>query len=175
MDFRRYPSHLKRYITWTVATKAKYGDMTNYICTRRLHWQPLHVPANGSSFAFKNSAPFADPADYKILFNDWPYGVTKDIVHLVVWSKTPVPVKPETGEVTAEGRALIERFVNEKFRKPLEARGQGTDTVLWFKNWTKLQSMRAVEHFHVLARNADRDLLVEWTDGDEKDESVLQD
>ena len=175
MDFRRYPSHLKRYITWTIATKAKYKDMTTYICSRRLHWTLRPSSEAGSTFAFKNATPFADPDDYKILYNDWPYGFTNDIVHLVVWSKTPVPVDPDTGAVTEEGRSLIERFVEETFREPLKKRGVGADSVLWFKNWTKLQSMRAVEHFHLLVRDADEDLLRDWTDGDERDESVLQD
>lgn len=155
--------------------KEKYGNMTNYICRQRLHWTPRSAGTPGSLFEYKNATPFANPDDYKILFNDWPYGVTPDIVHLVVWSKTPVPVKAETGEITAESKSLIEAFVHTNFVEPLARRGKGHDAVLWFKNWTQLQSLRAVEHFHVLVRNADADLLREWTHGDEKDESVMQD
>jgi hypothetical protein len=80
--------------------KQKYGNMTKYICERRLHWTPRPVELPGSTFEYKNATPFADPEDYKVLFNDWHYGLTPDIVHLVVWSKTPVAVKPENGEAT---------------------------------------------------------------------------
>ncbi len=175
MDFRRYPSHLRKYIDWTIATKAKYdGNMMKYLCERRLKWTPR--PEGGedrSMFEYTNPIPFADPTDFKILYNDWPYGVTPDITHLVVWSKTPVTVKADTGEATAEAKELINAFVTKTFREPLAARGKGEDTVLWFKNWTTLQSMRAVEHFHVFLRNADADLLKQWTNGDQKDESVM--
>jgi len=149
--------------------------MTEYICEKRLHWTPRPPGESGSAFEYKNATPFADPQDYKILFNDWPYGVTPDVIHLVCWSKTPVAVKPETGEVTPESRELLESFVQKKFVKPMADRGKGDDSVLWFKNWTKLQSLRAVEHFHVLLRNPDDDLLKEWTNGDARDLSVLQD
>ena len=175
MDFRRYPSHLKRYVDWTIATKAKYnGNMMNYLCERRLKWIPR--PAGGedrSMFEYQNAVPFADPTDYKILYNDWPYGVTPDITHLVIWSKTPVTVKADTGEATAEAKVLIDKFVTETFRMPLAARGRGDDGVLWFKNWTTLQSMRAVEHLHVFVRDVDKNLLHQWTNGDKRDETVL--
>lgn len=36
------------------------------------------------------------------------------------------------------------------------------DRVLWFRNWTGLQSVRGLEHVHVLVRDAPRDLLEMW-------------
>ena len=30
--------------------------------------------------------------DVKIIFNDWPYGIDKSIVHLCVWTKFPLDV-----------------------------------------------------------------------------------
>jgi len=36
--------------------------------------------------------------------------------------------------------------------------------VLWFKNWIKLQSVRAVEHAHVLVRGASEEVIRELCD-----------
>ncbi|KAF7595385.1 hypothetical protein BBP40_006379 [Aspergillus hancockii] len=170
---KRKPSDLKRYLAWTKQIKVQYGTITNYICQRRLHW---HLPDattltpttdSGAVFPFKNPIPFADPADYKILRNDWPYGVTPDIAHLVVWLRTPVAVKEENGDVTDESRALIEGFVRRTFVERL-AREEGIgesagERVLWFKNWTALQSVRSLEHIHVLVRGVEEGILQEWT------------
>ena len=30
--------------------------------------------------------------DIKIIYNDWPYGIDKSIVHLCVWTKFPLDV-----------------------------------------------------------------------------------
>ncbi|QMW42418.1 hypothetical protein G4B11_005742 [Aspergillus flavus] len=151
---KRKPSDLKRYLAWTADIKAQYGTITNYIYS-------------GAVFPFKNPTPFADPADYKILRNDWPYGVTPDINHLVVWLRTPVPVKPENGDVTDESRALIEDFVQRTFVARLAQEGKRfadpKEHVLWFKNWTALQSVRSLEHMHVLVRGVPEHILREWT------------
>lgn len=173
--FRRYPSELRAYIAWTHKTKAQYKNMTNYLCQKRLQWDPRPPELGGSTFEYRNSVPYADERDFKVLFNDWPYGFTPDIKHLVCWSKTPVAAKPETGEITDESRAIIEAFVDRYFCKRLrEKYGSSENRIVWFKNWTKLQSVRAIEHFHVLVRDVDKELLAEWTNGDERDLSVLK-
>jgi hypothetical protein len=63
--------------------------------------------------------------------------------------------------MTPESRALVQSFVKKTF---IDALGpDGEDRVLWFKNWVALQSVRALEHVHVLVRNADADILERWT------------
>lgn len=37
------------------------------------------------------------------------------------------------------------------------------DDVLWFRNWTSLQSVRAIEHVHILVRDAPKDLIESLT------------
>ncbi|KAE8153772.1 hypothetical protein BDV25DRAFT_148778 [Aspergillus avenaceus] len=172
---KRKPSDLVRYLAWTKETKARYGTITNYICQRRLGW---HLPDtdtinttnstettdSGPVFPFNNPIPFADPSDYKILRNDWPYGFTPGIAHIVVWLRTPVAVKEENGDVTEESRALIEAFVERTFVERLQREGfGGSANVLWFKNWTALQSVRSLEHIHVLVRDVPEGILEEWT------------
>lgn len=154
---------------WTRRTKAAYGSITAFICQERLRWEPLPSTssAEGPKFAYKNAVPFADPHDYKILRNDWPYGFTPDITHLVVWLKTPIPVDPETGDMTPNSRELVESFVRTVFTERLAREGIADESVLWFKNWTRLQSVRGLEHVHVLVRGVPDRIIYEWT-GDGK-------
>lgn len=159
---RRKPSDLIRYLQWSKETKAEYGTITNYICQRRLGWQ---LPTDETAPVFKNPIPFADPADYKILRNDWPYGLAKGIAHIVVWSRTPIPVQDENGVITSESHALIEDFVQRTFVDRLAKDGveDPKSHVLWFKNYTALQSVRGLEHVHVLVRDVPDQYLHEWT------------
>ena len=79
--------------------------------------------------------------------------------------------KPE-GYLTPESIALVEGFVQRTFVEPLGSywSKQGAardidnvnDCVLWFRNWTGLQSVRGLEHVHVLVRDAPEDLLNSW-------------
>jgi len=69
-------------------------------------------------------------------------------LHLVAWTKPPIPTQPADGDLTPEARRIIEEFVHDTFTKHL-----GKDNVLWFKNWARLQSVPGVEHIHILIRN----------------------
>ncbi|KAH6604222.1 hypothetical protein Trco_007668 [Trichoderma cornu-damae] len=153
---KRKPSDLRRYIAWTAETKARYGSMTEYILQHRLP-QAWGLPP----FTPESPVPFGATSDYKVLLNDWPYGLEPGITHIVVWSRTPIPTDPETGDLTAESRARVESFVKTYF---VDALGSGGEQkVLWFKNWVALQSVRTLEHFHVLVRDVDDDVLQRWT------------
>jgi hypothetical protein len=162
---KRKPSDLVRYIEWTKEKRAKYGTTTNYICQERLCWQPSpeSSPETGMEFAYKNGVPFADPDDYKILPNDWPYAFTPGITHIVVWLKPRIPVNDTNGDLTPESRELVEHFVHEKFQDGLKELPDSEDRVQWFKNWTSLQSVRAIEHIHIIVRDVPEDIIEEWT------------
>jgi hypothetical protein len=141
---------------WTVDTKAKYGSMSAYILQNRLpsSWgNPPFIPAS--------TTPFQDPSDYRALLNDWPYGLDHDITHIVVWSRTLIPVDENTGDLTPESREVVKQFVKTYFVDRLGAGGE--ENVMWFKNWVSLQSVRALEHIHVLVRGVSDDILEEWT------------
>lgn len=150
--------------------KAKYGSITNFVCKERLHWTPLPSSLDeknmtGPSFACENQRPLASTKDYKILLNDWPYGVSPGIKHLVVWLKTPIPAQLPEGYLTPASTKLIDDFVQRMFVDPLLNAGGGEDRVQWFKNWVGLQSVRGLDHFHVLVRDAPMELLDEWIEG----------
>ncbi|KAG5989051.1 hypothetical protein E4U54_004462 [Claviceps lovelessii] len=141
---KRTPSDLRRYMSWTAETKAHHGTMTQYLLANRLPpcWgQPPFTP--------ESPIPFGKMSDFKVLLNDWPYGLAGDIIHLV------------RGAMTPESRALVADFVRRYFVDALGEDGGGR--VLWFKNWGLLQSVRALEHIHVLVRDADDDVLERWT------------
>lgn len=54
--------------------------------------------------------------DIKILYNDWPYGIDKSIVHLVVWTKFVLEDDPETDDLTPKMRKDIDEYVDGTFR-----------------------------------------------------------
>lgn len=142
--------------------RARYGSLTAYLLRERLGWEPLPTSStSGPTFAVRNPTPFADAADYAVLRNDWPYGVEAGIVHLCVWVKTPLAVGEGEGDLTEGAREAVEGFVGRVFRGPV-GEGQKGERVLWFKNWGALQSVRGVDHVHVLVRDAPGELLREW-------------
>ncbi|KAL9622840.1 MAG: hypothetical protein Q9160_002766 [Pyrenula sp. 1 TL-2023] len=170
---KRRPSDLRRYMAWSAETKRQYGSMTNFICRERLHWPllPESTAESGPLFAFRNATPFVDKEDYKIMPNDWPYGLEPGIVHIVVWLKTPLPSTPERGDLTTAGILVVESFVCQNFGEKLAERDGCTvdavmgDKVMWFKNWKSLQSVPGLEHVHVLLRNCGDDVINDLTGG----------
>lgn len=137
------------------------------MCAERLKWTPLPNSSaeTGPIFDYQDPTPFAHPSDFKILRNDWPYGSFEpEIVHLIVWSKPRIPTDPESGLMTPESRQLADAFVERTFVNRLEQeRPQAGDRVLWFKNWGALQSVRGLEHIHVLLRDVSESMVEEWT------------
>lgn len=99
--------------------------------------------------------------DIRILYNDWPYGIDTDIIHLVVWTKFELADDPATGELTTEARDSIEAYVQRTFCSRVPA-----EQVVWFKNWKSLKSVPGVEHFHVMLYRSDMAFVREITGGD---------
>ncbi|KAI0128406.1 hypothetical protein BJ170DRAFT_594258 [Xylariales sp. AK1849] len=153
---KRKPSDLRRYMKWTSETKAEYGSMSRYLLVHRLP-KAWGVPP----FTPVSEIPFKAPSDYRVLMNDWPYGLTPDITHIVVWSRTMIETDSQTGDMTPESRQTVEAFVKRFFVDKLGP--DGADRVLWFKNWVALQSVRSMEHIHIMVKDAGRDVLDEWT------------
>ena len=97
--------------------------------------------------------------DIKILYNDWPYGIDPDIVHLVVWTKFELEDDPETGLSTEVSKKQIHDYVQKTFAPKVKE-------LVWFKNWKSLKSVHAVEHFHVMLYKPDPVFLKQITNGD---------
>ncbi len=115
--FQRTPSELRRYLAFIWKLKQDYGSVMNFILTQRLNWT-LPITPRGR--------PFELDDDIKVLCNDWPYGIDKRIVHLVVWTKFALDEDPATGDLTDAARAEIDAYVRRTFSKmPLDHVGHG--------------------------------------------------
>lgn len=123
----------------------------NFVVNERLKWKDFSP----------HGSPFSNTDDFKILFNDWPYGIDPSIAHIVVWTKFDLEDDPATDDLTPAARQQIDNFVNRTFRDRMS-----TDDVIWFKNWRSLKSVHAVEHFHVMLNNPTKAYLHEITGGD---------
>ncbi|VVT53667.1 uncharacterized protein SAPINGB_P003689 [Magnusiomyces paraingens] len=167
--FTRLPHDLRNYLRWKYFTDKEYSRIDEktgerisgiliYILRVRLEGRwgfqfPVY-PTNEGRSLFENVA-----SDACILANDFPYALDPKIVHVVVWLRTPISTEPleyvpdvvtydiPTTRLTEKSQKLIERFVNVNFVEGLDLT---PDRVTWFKNWTGLQSIPALEHFHVM-------------------------
>ncbi|KAF4992592.1 hypothetical protein FGRMN_7077 [Fusarium graminum] len=105
--FKRVPSELRRYKAFTFHLRQNYGSVANFILGHRLGWAAPVTP-RGAHFEFED--------DYKIIWNDAPYGIDPRIVHLVVWTKFDLGEDPATGDLTDKARKEIDDFVTRTFR-----------------------------------------------------------
>lgn len=185
--FQRVPSELRRYRLFIHHLIREHGSVMNFVLRHRLGWGEEPSTARGRPFEFEE--------DLRILVNDWPYGIDRRIVHLVVWTKFELEEDLATGDLTEKARREIEAYVDGTFRaktRPdsVSCRGRpffswggvgwdrrvmlrvgkvtdgGSAQVIWFKNWRSLKSVHAVEHFHVMLFDPDPDFVQEITDGD---------
>lgn len=105
--FQRVPSELRRYKAYTFNLAKTYGSVASFILNQRLQWS-APIEARGRPFEFED--------DFKILVNDWPYGIDPRILHLVVWTKFDLEEDPATGDLTDQARKEIDDFVTRTFR-----------------------------------------------------------
>lgn len=99
-DFQRWPTELRRYREFVWRLSRGKGSVMDYMLKERILWTQPIVP--------RSHRPFECEDDFKILFNDWPYGVDRRIVHLVVWTKFEL-------EDGAKTEPDIESFIERTF------------------------------------------------------------
>jgi hypothetical protein len=116
--FQRVPSELRRYRGYVYHLVQRYGSVARFILQERLGWDAPVKPSRvngGVKDDGSGDGPFACEDDWKILYNDWPYGIDPRIVHLVVWTKFGFDEDPATGDLTPEAREEIDAFVAKMF------------------------------------------------------------
>lgn len=137
--FERTPSALRAYLEYIHHLKKTYGSVLAFIQHERLHWDDV-VPSS-------TTGHFSDPADFKVLYNDWPYHIDQDITHLILWTKWQMEDEPATEEPTVETRREIDEFITRTFCSPrtgADAAVVSRDRIVWFKNWKSLKSVHAL-------------------------------
>ena len=83
----------------------------------------------------------------------------------MIWSKIAFATT-SLGHLLPEAQNQIQEFVDRTFVKILKdihGDRDGGERVLWFKNWSALQSVGALEHFHCFIRDPGEGLLKKWT------------
>ncbi|KAI0482377.1 hypothetical protein GGR56DRAFT_184017 [Xylariaceae sp. FL0804] len=150
--FQRLPSELRKYLAYSWKLKQDHGSVMDFVLNHRLQWE-APVKPRGRPFEFDD--------DMKILWNDWPYGIDKRIVHLVVWTKFDLEEDSATDDLTDQARAEIESYVDKTFRFKVP-----DNHIVWFKNWRSLKSIHSVEHFHVMLFDPDPLFVDDITKGD---------
>jgi len=98
---------LRRYRQFLHTLRREYGDIVSFVLLERLKWAVTDLTPKGP--------PFSDSTDYKVLFNDWPYGLDEKILHLVVWTKFELESDPITDQLTPAGHQQIDDFVQRTF------------------------------------------------------------
>jgi hypothetical protein len=143
---------LKYYLQCKRRFEVEYGGVLPYIIKERLQWKP----AKDGTIQPIDPDFLGNKLDIKILCNDFPYGVEEGIIHVVVWSKAKIPIASPDGDITDESRQQIDVYIKKTFEEYL---GLSRDDILWFKNWAALQSVRALDHFHVLLNRPSKEKL----------------
>ncbi|KPI41225.1 N-acetylglucosamine-induced protein 1 [Cyphellophora attinorum] len=152
--FQRMPSQLRAYLKYMWSLKKEHRTVMDHVKTHRLQWEDV-MPLG--------KKPFEEATDWKVLYNDWPYGIDPEIVHLVVWTKFALEDDPITDDLTPRMRAFIERFVMETF---CSEDGVERESLVWFKNWKSLKSIHALEHFHIMLHKPSPQFLRRITNDD---------
>lgn len=100
---------------------------------------------------------FYNRDDEKIIYNKFPYYFEDSVVHLCIWSKLTIPndVNSPVGDISPLTKRIIERYLQKTFIE----KGVSPDDILWFRNWSSLQSIRSVSHIHVLLHDVDEHFI----------------
>ncbi|KAK7923960.1 hypothetical protein PG985_006014 [Apiospora marii] len=151
--FQRVPSELRRYLAYNWQLRREHGSVMNFVLNQRLRWT-MPIAPKGRPFEYPED-------DIKTLWNDWPYGLDERIVHIVVWTKFDLEEDPQTLDLTDAAREDINDYVDKVFGSRLPQ-----ENYIWFKNWSSLKSVHAVEHFHVMLFDPDPAFIDEITHGD---------
>jgi hypothetical protein len=150
---RRLPIDQKNYLLWQIRILKKYSSVSEYVLNERLGWKKPLMAAEKILFQNKR--------DYKIIRNDWPFALPPNITHLVIWSKISVDVDPETGDPSERAKEAIENFLDRTFGNDPAFDRRGN--ILWFKQKTEWQSVKSLEHIHVMVRDVSEDHLEKIT------------
>ena len=138
--------------------------INDHVLKDELQWKPndiRHQSSTPSPPEYSTSQPqdliFYNPDDIKIIYNKFPYYFEDSVVHLCIWSKLTIPndVNSTVGDISPLTKQIIERYLQKTFID----KGISKQDLVWFRNWSSLQSIRSVSHIHVLLHNVDNSFI----------------
>ncbi|CCG22519.1 hypothetical protein CORT_0B08140 [Candida orthopsilosis Co 90-125] len=138
--------------------------INDHVLKDELQWKQAdirHQTSTPSPPEYTISQPqdliFYNDNDIKIIFNKFPYYFENSVVHLCIWSKLTIPndVNSSVGDISPLTKRIIERYLQKTFID----KGIPKENLVWFRNWSSLQSIRSVSHIHVLLRSADEHFI----------------
>ena len=86
---------------------------------------------------------------------------------MIVWLKKHLESDSETGRLLEPERQVVQNFVDQMFLASMTERGLAKDNLRWYKNGFDLQSVNAIDHFHILVKGVQDVLLKQWTGEEE--------
>ncbi|CAK9438522.1 uncharacterized protein LODBEIA_P27460 [Lodderomyces beijingensis] len=158
--FARSQAQTDDYHDFKQQLKDQNININDYILRHELHWQQSdirsqrHVVAPQQySLSYPDDLIFYNEQDVKILPNKFPYYFDKNIVHLCIWSKLTIP--NDTTSAVGDVSPLTRRIINKYLAKTFVEHGVQPAQIVWFRNWTSLQSVRSISHIHVILHDVD--------------------
>lgn len=151
----RSKEQLQAYRNFKKEMAQKNISITTNLMINEMHWLPKDTDPHLSSdeavklIKYNDPRPFANPGDVFIALNKFPYYIKEKTIHLLVWVKFPMLPDPksEIGDIDDHTKAIIEKYIHKTFVQNLGIR---RDHLVWWKNYTRIQSIKAIPHIHVL-------------------------
>lgn len=153
--FARSKQTTEKYLAFKQKLTADGTTVFRHLLTHTLQWRREEdvrgLKDNEITVVESGSPLFTNPADLKIVLNDFPYYFEDDVVHMCVWTKKPIKSDPNSmiGDISPSTRATVDRYVQQTFVDQL---GLSSDNVVWFRNWDALQSVKEISHIHVVVK-----------------------
>lgn len=151
----RSKEQLAKYRAFKKSLDEQNVGITTNLLIKVLKWLPedtdIHIPDSEAvkMVKYNDPRPFADPRDTCITVNDYPYYISNKTLHLLIWVKFPMLPDPnsEIGDIDDETKQYIEKYINLTFVNYV---GLQRKNIIWWKNYTIIQSIKAIPHIHVL-------------------------
>lgn len=161
--FARSEEQFSKYYQFKNDLSLQGIALNDYVLNEELEWKQSDIRSQtgATSLEYSISQPqdliLYNDDDVKIIYNKFPYYFENSVLHLCVWSKLTIPndVNSPVGDISPLTKHIIERYLQNTFID----KGVSPDDILWFRNWSSLQSVRSVSHIHVLLHDVDDSLL----------------
>ncbi|KAI5954709.1 hypothetical protein KGF57_003732 [Candida theae] len=162
--FARSEDQFRKYSKFKNDLSSNGITINDHVLKEELEWkqsdirsQTATTPPQEYSTSNPQDLIFYNPDDIKIIYNKFPYYFEESVVHLCVWSKLTIPndINSPAGDISPLTKRIIERYLQKTFLE----KGISKQDMVWFRNWSSLQSVRSVSHIHVLLHNVDDGIL----------------